>query len=307
MPNVFFQSKLLWQTGERRSAIEMLNSYLEKKIGQLAFVAAPRLLNSSLDPKMSFESGVWAMFNDNETLKAPFGQVFSIIWNLDPNQTWIQLLLNRDFYNDDYFWSVYGENETFIEKISENDFEIEREFAASLLASDFETIADLLIASARKGILGSNASERPNNGRAVLPIEDIQEVKYENWGTLKAILLERLPKAYAECPVNFWVKLADDEPEEVVMRFLHDLFSEFGHSMEVAEIRWKAITRDHKAYANAVCLALEKLLNTPYDPEWLTEIVRIDGGFMKVNNGAAWLEMLSSSLQQKSFSELEII
>lgn len=284
----------------------MLNNYLEDEIKQSVFEAA-RLLDSSLDPEMSFETAVWVMLNDGEILKAPFGKVFSIIWNLNPNQTWIQLLLIRDFYNDDYFWSVYGENEAFIDKVSETDFEIDRELATSFLVSDFETIADVLAASALKGILGPNASERPNNGRAVLPIEDIREVKDENWGPLKAILLERLSKAYVECPIDFWIRLANDEPEEVVIRFLHDLFSEFGHPMEVAEMRWRAIVRDHAAYANAVCLALEKLLSTTYDPKLLTEIVRVDGGFIEVNNGAAWLEMLSSALRQENFSGLKSV
>jgi hypothetical protein len=304
MPNVFFRVKLLWQAGERESGFLILNDYLEKEVGQPVFVAAPRLLDSSLDSGMRFESAVWAMLNDSDILQAPFGQVFSIIWNLNSNQTWIQLLLNRDFYNDDYFWSVYGKNDEFVTKVSENDFEIDREFATSLLEKDFETITNVLVASALKGILGPNASERPNNGRAILPIEDVQEVKDAYWGPLKAILLERLPKAYADCPPDFWAKLAANEPEEVVMRFLHDLFSEFGHSMEVAETRWKAIVRDHGAYANAVRTALEKLLNATYDPELVTEIVRVDGGFAEVNDGAAWLKALSLALRQEDFSEL---
>ncbi len=304
MPNVFFRAKLLWQAGEREPGFLILNDYLEKEIGQPVFTAAPRLLDISLDSGMRFESAVWAMLNDSEILQAPFGQVFSIIWNLNPNQTWIQLLLNRNFYNDDYFWSVYGQNEDFVIKVSENDFEIDRELATSLLKNDFEMIADVLIASALKGILGSNASEQPNNGRAVLPVEDIQEVKEDNWGSLKAMLLERLPKAYADCPPDSWTQLASNEPEEVVMRFLHDLFSEFGHSIAVAETRWKVIVRDHGAYANAVRTALENLLNRKYDPEWLTEIVRVDAGFTSVKDGAAWLKSLSMALRQEDFSEL---
>jgi hypothetical protein len=304
MPNVFFRAKLLWQAGEREPGFLILNDYLVKEIGQPVFVAARRLLYSSLDPGMSFEDAVWAMLNDSEILQAPFGQVFSIIWNLNPNQIWILLLLNRNFYNDDYFWSVYGQNEDFVIKVSENDFEIEREWATSLLKNDFEMIADVLIASALKGILGSNASEGPNNGRAVLPLEDIQEVKEENWGSLKAMLLERLPKAYADCPPNFWTQLASNEPEEVVMRFLHDLFSEFGHSIAVAETRWKVIVRDHGAYANAVRTALENLLNRKYDPEWLREIVHVDAGFTTVKDGAAWIKALSMALHQQDFSEL---
>ena len=304
MPNFFFRAKLLWQLGERETGFLLLNESLEKEIGEPVFIAAPRLLDISLDSGMRFESAVWSMLNDSEILQAPFGQVFSLIWKLNPNQIWIQLLLNRNFYNDDYFWSVYGKNDDFVTKASENDFEIDKEFATSLLKNDFEMIADVLIASALKGILGSNASEQPNNGRAILPLEDIQEVKDENWGPLTTMLLERLPKAYADCPLDFWTQLASNEPAEVVMRFLHDLFSEFGHSIAVAETRWKVILRDHGDYANAVGTAVENLLNRKYDPEWLTEIVRVDAGFTSAKDGAAWIKALSMALRQEDFSEL---
>lgn len=306
MPNVFFRAKLLWKEGERKSGFLLLNDYLEKDIGQPVFIAAPRLLDSSLDLEMSFENAVWSMLNDSELLQAPFGRVFTLIWKLNPNQTWIQLLLNRNFYNDEYFWTVYGRNEEFVTKVVENDFQIDSKYATSILKNEFEMIANVLVASAVKGILGANASERPNNGRAVLPVEDIQEVKDENWGALKAMLLERLPKAYADCPPDFWTQLASNEPEEVVMRFLHDLFSEYGHSIAVAKTRWTVIVRDHGAYANAVRTALENLLNTKYETEWLTEIVRVDAGFTSVKDGAAWIKALSMALRQEDFSELAL-
>jgi hypothetical protein len=304
MPNVFFRAKLLWQAGEREQGFFRLNNYFKRELGQPVFMAAPRLLDSSLDSQMSFESAIWSMLNDSEILQAPFGNVFSIIWHLNPDQTWIQLLLYKNFYDDDYLWSVYDQNDYFVTKVTENNFEIDRKLATNILKNEFDIIVDVLIESALKGLLGSNAAEPPNNGRPVLPVEDIQEVKDTNWGLLKLMLLERLPKAYAECPPDFWTQLAANESEEVVIRFLHDLFTKFGHSMEVAETRWKAIKRDHEEYANAVLTALENLLNAQYDAKWVTEIVRVDAGFTDVNDGATWLKALSVALRQEKFGKL---
>ncbi len=304
MPNVFFRAKLLWQAGEHEQGFLRLNNYLKKELGKPVFGAAPRLLDSSLDSQMSFESAIWSMLNDSEILQSPFGNIFSIIWHLNPDQTWIQLLLNKNFYDDDYLWSVYDQNDHFVTKATENNFEIDRKLATNMLKNEFDIIVDILIDSALKGLLGSNADEPPNNGRPVLPVENIQEVKDANWGLLKLMLLERLPKAYAECPPDFWKQLAVKESEEFLIRFLYNLFAKFSHSTEVAETRWKATRRDHEEYANAVLTALGNLLNSQYDAKWLTEIVRVDAGFTDVNDGATWLKALSVALRQENFNKL---
>ena len=167
----------------------------------------------------------------------------------------------------------------------------------------FDAIADALSESAAKGLLAPDF-EGPNSGRPALPIEEIKLVKEERWGPLKQILVRRLTKAYADCPNDFWLRLAMNEPTDVLTRFLHDLFGKYSHPMDVAELRWKAIRQDHPPYATAAVVSLEHVLRTCNDPQFLSDLVRIDAGLMTVEDGKLWLGALSVALQTEDFGSL---
>lgn len=269
MPNAFFRAKLLWKTGEREAGFLLLNDYLKNNLGQPVFQLSSQLLQTSWLEQ--FENAVMVMLIDYRISTTPFSQVFSLIWDLDPSQRWIDFLLGRDLRED----------------------------------SNPEILANALISKASKGLLGPSPTERPNGGRAVLPIEEVRQVEF--WGKLRVILLDRLPEAYSSCSKNFWAQLATQESEAVVIRFLHDLFVHFSHPIDVAETRWKVIVRDHRDYANAVLIALETLLNSTKDTDWLTEIVHIDAGFTFVSDGSTWLRILFSALEQQDFARLATV
>jgi hypothetical protein len=283
MPNAFFRAKSLWDAGHLEDGLGVLNAYLDQELGAPAFVPTPRILYEGAFPRL--ELAVFSMLSDNRHLQATFGEVFVQIWKLYPHTIWIGVLLEHNFYDDDEY------------------FDFENISAEASRERDFSIIATAIVDSAVRGIVGPDY-EGPNNGRPILRIEDIQAVPDSNWGLLKNVLLSRLPNAYAACPPDFWARRAANEPDELLMWFLHDLFLEFGHPLDVIEARWKAIRRGQPAYADAAVIALEMVLNTQHDPDWFTDVVRIDAGVKEVDDGTAWLRSLSEALRQEDFSRL---
>ncbi|GEM_PF-6742355 len=282
MPNVFFKAKYLWDVGDRKLAFLMLNNYFENKLECPVFQHTCEFYEIfHFGQPNNFYTEVALLVTTCRLPEVSFCCLFSEIWDLDPHQRWINILLNTELCSDYYLAEPS-------EKLRKN--------------ADFKLVTELLVKAALKGILGDNPNEEPFVRRAVLPIDRIQEVGNSAWGTLKEMLLERLPEAYSACPPDFWAQLALREPEEVVMRFFHDVFLDI--PVETAELRWKSIIRYHPSYADAIHNSLRKLLTLNGSPNWLTTMVKIDAGFTLVNDGAAWLESLSVALKKVNFKTL---
>ena len=286
MPNVYFKARMFWRLGERERAISLLNEYIEGKTNKIAFLPTKRYFKS--DKMDWFDTAVSIMLNDGYVLRIPFGQVFPILWSLDPYQNWIELLLAHDFSKE----------------VDSELFEEEEPVDLDNSDSDLRLIANALLSSAEKGILGSNSSEHPNGGRPVLPVDWVKEVDDTHWGLLKNLLLDKLPNAFAACPPDFWERLALDEPLEVLERFLHDLFLRYDHPLDVIETRWKVIRRDFAPYASASIMALSNVLRDIQNLDTLNDIVRIDAGILSTNDGKAWLESLLYAMQTEDFSNV---
>jgi hypothetical protein len=220
-------------------------------------------------------------------LRAPFAAVWTLIWELDPNEIWLSLLLNYNFEQE--IDSVWDEPE---------------DMPAASTSQDFSKLVAVLLESARKGILSPNAIDTPNGGRAVLTIAQIQEIEEAKWGILKEMLLEKLPSAYGECPSDFWQQLAITEPTEVVLRFLPNLFAYYNQTLETAQLRWQVITDRFEGFSTAVMTSLNTMLTANHDPKWLTEVVQADAGFTTVEDGTAWFQILQEALINHDFSKL---
>lgn len=282
MPNIFFEAKSLWEAGERERGFLLLNDYLENQLKHPVFQDASLLYKEPPFGKpRDFYTEVYLLITAYRLPDVSFCSLFPLIWQLNPHQRWINALLEADLYSEFYF--------------EESEKRLNRQV-------ELEIIADVLLKAAFKGLLGSDLNEEPFIRRAVLPIERIEEINDWTWGILKSILLERLPEAYANCPLNFWVQLAKTELEEFVSRFLQDVFLDL--PIETAALRWKVIVCYRSSYADTVKNSIEKLLADNHNFDWLTEMVRVDAGITSVSNGFVWLKALSLALQQENFSSL---
>jgi hypothetical protein len=284
MPNCFFVTKRRWEAGDLTGSVHSLNECLERELEGPAFSPGPRIFNSNHFAR--FETAVAAMLSDGHMRRTSFGALFAVIWRCHPDQIWVGVLLDFNFFEH---FERFGFDEALVEPLRQ--------------LGGFDAIVDALGESALKGLLAPDF-EGPNSGRPTLRIADVEKVKEERWGPLKQMLLSRLKEAYEQCPKDFWARLAVSEPEDVLIRFLHDLFGNFRHPPDVAELRWKAITRDHPAYATAVLTSLEHVLQSCDDPQWLTDVVCIDAGFTSVEKGKQWLDVLLVALRTADFNAL---
>jgi hypothetical protein len=282
MPNALFRAKEVWDGGDRQSGLAILQQDLESEINQVAFEPEPRLFFP--DSFGQFEGAVFSMLDSATMLKAPFGLVYAPIWRMDPSAQWIGLLRHHTF-NDPL------------------DFEEFADLELPPLEFAFPAIVDTLTASARTGLLAPDY-EGPNNGRPVLRMADVDEIDDAQWGELKPMLRSALPAAYAESPVDFWERLADDDSEGVVVRFLHDLFLDHRPALDLSDTRWKLIVEQQPPYAAAVQRALEKLRASDHPVDYLTELVRIDAGLL-VDDGRAWLDQLQDALARGELMTLQ--
>jgi hypothetical protein len=282
MPNAFYQAKLLWEAGQMSEALDLVNRNFEAVLGNRAFEPDTRLYSGAFT---HFPNALFAVANDPGMLRIGFGAYFAGIWSLDPDDLWIGLLLNYDFYPQP--------------KLAED----EDERVGWPRTSEFASIESALAVAARKGLLAP-ADEGPNNGRPVLDLERIKAVPESRWGALKRILLESLASAYEACPQDFWERLALQEPADVLERFLHDLFARYHRPIPDIQLRWAGIVRYQKAYAGAVLSVLDLVLDRNRDQAHLTEIVRVDAGFPMVDDGISWLASLRGALGNGDFSVL---
>jgi hypothetical protein len=282
MPNALYRAKLKWEAGQMSDALALVNRHFEAVLGRRAFEPHTRLYSGAFE---HFQNVLFAIANDPGMLRVGFGSYFTTIWNMDPDDLWIGLLLNYNFYP----------KRTLAED--------EDERVVWEGANGFALIVSVLAASARKGILAP-AYEGPNNGRPVLELEQIEAVPEVRWGPLKRLLLDSLPSAYDACPSDFWDRLAVQEPENVLERSLHDLFARYHRPIPDVQLRWSGIVRWQKAYARAILGALDRVLEDNHDGVHLTEIVRVDAGFPLVNDGRSWLISLRRALVDQDFSML---
>ena len=285
MPNCFFVAKRRWEAEDLAGGARTLNECLERELGGPAFEPHSRVFNSQYFAR--FDTGVAAMLSDEHMRKTSFGALFAVIWRWHPDQIWIGVSVDFNFFEH---FDRFGFDEALVEPLRQ--------------LGGFEAIVGTLCDAAVKGLLAPEF-EGPNSGRPALPLADIERIKDERWGPLKPVLLKRLKEAYEQCPKDFWARLAANDPEGVLIRFLHDLFGNCPHPMDVAELRWKAITRGHPAYAAAVLTSLEHVPRTRSDDrQWLTDVVRIDAGFTSVEDGSQWLSALLMALRASDFTDL---
>lgn len=262
MSSQFFQAKFLWDNGLHVESIEKFCAYLENQLNQHITKDVDLMVSN---PYTDFHGIARSLLFRKRTESFSLCRNFVIIRQLDRAQSWIDLLLSKDLSEDEY------------------------------LERDSLPLIDLLIHEAEEGILGPERRERPNGGRSVLPIEEIQQVDDQKWGSLKANLLRQLPAAYARCPPDFWQRRAKATPAEVVADFLHEIL--LGLHPESAPDVMAAAVHAHIEFAKAVVAAIEILLSdASYSQESLTETVRIDGGFREVDDGRAWLSALKDDL-----------
>lgn len=276
------KARRLWEGGERRAGFRLLNTTLAARLGAEPFLESEQLLTGTgLD---SFYLALSAALLDNDYLALSFSSVFTELWNSAPLQILITILKLKDF-------SV----PSFAQSLGLPDPPIER----------FETIADALCTSASLGLLSPDASDYPNGGRAVLPLEDLEQADPRRWGNLKSLLQTRLPKSFELCPPDFWNWLTRTDPEGVVVRFLYHIFGEYLHPESEAEARWAVVLEQHPRYAQAVRESLGLLLKAEHDEQQLTEIVRLSTGINSVKHGYSWLQLLQIALETAKFNTLQ--
>ena len=284
MPNCFFVAKRRWEADDRVGGLQTLNDCLERELGGPAFAPATRLFDS--DYFASFESAVGTMLSDEHMRQTSFGKLFAILWRWHPDEMWISVLLNFNFFEH---FERFGFDEELVEPLRQ--------------LGGFDEIVDALGESAANGLLAPDF-EGPNSGRPTLRMSEVENVNEEHWGSLKQLLLRRLKAALDGCPNDCWARLAADQPEDVLIRFLHHLFGNSPSRMDVVSSRWKAITRDHSAYAAAVLMSLQDVLKNSSEPRRLTDVVRVDAGIMSVESGRQWLDMLLVALRSADFNSL---
>jgi hypothetical protein len=280
MPTLFFRAKALWESGRMRDGFELLHRHLADQLDRPVFLE-PTHLFASTQP-LQFETSVeilLAAARPGETtplLQAPFARVLSVLWQLDPYQGWLDLLVHYDF-------GTAAREEL---ELPAND------------QNDFLALADALAASAKCGVLSSDPSERMFGGRAVLSIGEFSNDKA---GPLKTLLQERMPAGFAACPQDFWSRLAADDPQGVTERFLHHLLGRRRYTN--LESLWWLIARHHPDYAEAARRALDRVLSS-LGPEALTEMVRVDAACPGVADGSRWLRTLRAAMDGGSFAGL---
>jgi hypothetical protein len=282
MANVFFQSKYLWEYQSREQGFSLLNEHFVNSLGQSVFQDVSPLTNEpTFGQPRTFYTDVYLLITQYRSADISFCRLFPLMWELNPHQRWINVLVEADLYSD-----------LFLEKIPDTG---KRD-------AEIEVIAGLLVQDAAKGILGANSNEYPLIRRAILPMERIQAVEDWRWGPLKSSLLHRLPNGYSACTLDFWKMLSSTEPENFFVRFLQDIFLDL--PLETSEIRWRTIVQYYKSYANTVQKLVEQFLARDGFSLWLEEIARLDAGFAGVDDGLQWLSSLYEALSQRSFSKL---
>jgi hypothetical protein len=291
MPGDYFRAKYLWEHGDRDGAYELLRQAIGSKIGADPFVRPDYLMaGSSIEEFESLVSNLLPGTFVNSAqpfLLAPFGRVWAALWELDPYNGWIDLLLRYDFFRAPE--AIGFDLEEFAPPQNED--------------RDFDAIIHALEASARSGKLSPDPADDPNGGRPVLALASIDAVEDTRWGPLKPRLTSRLTDAYSSSPTDPWKRRLEDDPEGVVTDFLHHLFSRYGEASNSSiEPRWRAIRRAHPAYAEAVRSALAKLLGSVTATR-AADIVKFDAR-RGVSDGAAWLHDLAQALDSGSFSNL---
>src|SRR4051812_48456507 len=283
MPGDYFHAKYLWEHGDRDGAFELLRQAIGTKIGADPFVRPDHLMAGSSIGE--FESLVANLLpgtfvnSAQPFLLAPFGRIWAALWELDPYIGWIDLLLRYDFFRAP-------------EAIG---FDLEEFAPPPNEQRDFDAIIHTLEASARSGRLSPDPADDPNGGRPVLALASIDAVDDARWGALKARLKSRLTDGYAASPADPWKRRVEEDPEAVVIDFLHHLFSRYGEASNSSiEPRWRAIRRAHPAYAEAVRSALAKLLDSVTATR-AVDIVKFDAR-RDTPDGVAWLRELAQVL-----------
>lgn len=290
MPNVYFRAKHLWEHGDREGGFALINHAISDHIGNEPFARPDTLLSGSFVSRYELLVGNLlseTFVNSARTfLQAPFGRVWAALWMLDRFDYWVHILLRYDFFRRPE--AIGFDDEKFTPPMNEE--------------RDYDSIIDVLAESARKGELSPHGHDQPNGGRPVLTLEMLDAVNDVRWGALKPRLRTRLAEAYEMTPADPWRCRMGEDPEGIAIDFLHDLFGRYGSPSSAAEARWKAIRRDHPAYAHAAQEALGRLLDHA-SPVYANEVVKYDAG-RDVADGAVWLQALTKALETEVFSAL---
>jgi hypothetical protein len=286
VPNAFFRAKSLWEARQQRAAFALLGDHLEQELGAQPFALAPHLIEADA---MWFETAVAIMLQGTLSLSAetilrvPFCRAFVALWRLDPSSHWLVWLRSYDFR----------------QAPREGPFDLEAHAPPPNGEDDFAALVEALEASARRGLLSMDPADYPHGGRALLTVEDIAGLDE----ALRGPLLARLPAAAAACAPDFWQRLAREDGEGVVCRFLHHLFAHDNKALSFSERIWQIIQERHPSYAGAARASLRTLLARG-DEALLRDIVRYDAARPSVSDGRKWLEALLASMTDGDFARL---
>ena len=273
MPNTFFVAKRAWEHGDPRRAIDLLVGHLAGHGVLDPFGDPDALLGSNL--RVEFEEAVILLLthalpgSGSRVLQVPLARVWVPLFELDPNQRWVDFLLQYDFYA----------------RPTEAEIDSGTPPPPAHSSGDLEYLADGIAELARGGLLSPDESERGVGGRPILTLADLDRVPVSRWRELLPLLQQRLMRAYAEAPADPWPGLLASDPRGVAERFVHDLIGRRRTPPTEVAARWADIRRRRPSYAKAAVSSLRLLLDDPdYD---LIALARNDAG--RVGQDHGWL------------------
>jgi hypothetical protein len=292
MANAYFRAKSLWETGQAREAFALFEGHFRERVGIEPVFLPPEHLFESSEP-CGFESAVEILLTGSvamsaqRLLQAPLGRVLPHLLGLDPFQQWVDVLVGYDFFTPP----------------SAGPMDLEEYAPAPNSDEDLQLIVSALSVMAQRGLLSGDARELPHGGRPVLTIETVEAVEPARWGTLRSMLLDKLPDAYAAAPADAWARLAASDPESIVARLLHHLFGRYHQAISYADTIWRLIRENHNVYGDAARTALATVL-AQSSASRLAELVRYDAGLQAIADARGWLTVLAAALEDGNLSRL---
>lgn len=288
MRNPYFYAKVLWESERPEEGLAALNTYLESQLRQPVFRPPTRIFKKPL----SWERAFIVLFCNSDSLVAPFGRVFPLIWKLNPSLSTIVMLQGQDFSRTpdipDYLAEIEGLTE----------------FDVHHTAQDFQRLASVLIQSASTGLLRPDPAEGRSTGVAFLTIDSIKEASPATWEPLRSLLLAQLPAAYDACPPDFWHMQARHDSLHLVTRFLHHVFGENHPTVETSMMSIERIITLAPNYKEVVVLALREVIQSCHI-ETLNDIVHFDANLPQVVDSYRWLNMLLNSVDAGDLGPLK--
>lgn len=288
--NPYLWSKYWYEIeGDRRSALEEFNLYLEREIGKKGFHSFDKKLfiNAAPNSKYStFQSAIQrlmcypSLMGSSDFLSALYGEVFEAIWKVFPSNELLISLFIKDFNKPSL-------QQLYINPVPEDEY------------GDNESphiITKVLAKSAKEGLFYPDTSSHIPFGVPVMDMENVSLIGSGQWRGLKEWFLTELPKIEVEEELRntrgLWQKMLVNDSLRVVETGINYLFGNFFADRAKLVLKGKSIfhTQGFKD------IFQKALLNTLESDKSIIEAIPYYAGYGALSYPEIWVEGLVQGL-----------